>query len=93
MMTRILMKGGLGLVVLLSLVYLGDWGVWRWRVAMGGGMGRLTVSRVVVAPLKGNREEYYSDGKTEVECSRSLFPQAGSDACWWVERHRVVFDR
>ena len=92
-MTRILMKAMLGLVVLLALVYLGDWGVWRWRVAKGGGMGRLTVSRVVVAPLKGNREEYYSDGKTEVECSRSLFPQAGSDACWWVERHRVVFDR
>jgi hypothetical protein len=87
------MKAVLGLVVLLALVYLGDWGVWRWRVAMGVGMGRLTVSRVVVAPLKGNREEYYSDGKTEVECSRSLFPQAGSDACWWVKRHRVVFDR
>jgi hypothetical protein len=62
-------------------------------VGMGGGMGRMTVSRVVVAPLKDNREEYYSDGKTEVDCSLSLFPQGGSEACWWVERHRVVFDR
>ena len=92
-MMRIAGKAVVGLVVLLALVYLGDWAVWRVRVARGGGMGKMTVSRVVVAPLKGNREEYYSDGKTDVDCSRSMFPQGGSDACWWVQRHRVVFDR
>lgn len=92
-MMRIVAKVMVGLVVLLAVVYLGDWAVWRVRVAMGGGMGRMQVSRVVVAPLKGNREEYYPDGKTEVDCSLSLFPQSGSDTCWWVKRHPVVFDR
>jgi hypothetical protein len=93
MMMRIAAKALVGLVVALALVYLGDWAVWRVRVARGDGMGQLTVSRVVVAPLKGNREEYYSDGKAEVECSRSLFAQGGSEACWWMARHPVQFDR
>jgi hypothetical protein len=90
---RILIRALVGMVVAVALVYLGDWGVWRVRVGMGGGMGKVMVSRFVVAPLKGNKEEYYPDGRAEVDCSRSLFPQAGIGACWWVERHRVVFDR
>jgi hypothetical protein len=82
-----------GLLAAAVLLYLGDWAVWRVRVAMGGGMGTAQVSRFVVAPLKGNKEEYYFDGKATVDCSRSLFPQAGSGACWWVQRHRVVYER
>ena len=92
-MGRIVGKAVVGLVAALALVYLADWAVWRVRVGMGGGMGKVGVSRVVVAPLKGNREEYYPDGTAEMGCSRSLFPQAGIGACWWVERHRVMFQR
>jgi hypothetical protein len=29
----------------------------------------------------------------DVACSRSIFPQAGSGACWWLRRHTVVYDR
>jgi hypothetical protein len=90
---RIVIRTLVGLLVMAVLVYLGDWAVWRVRVAMGGGMGTAQVSRFVVAPLKGNKEEYYFDGMAVVDCSRSLFPQAGSGACWWVERHRVVYER
>jgi len=82
-----------GLVVTAAVVYLGDWAVWRVRVARGGGMGTVVVSRFVVAPLKGNKEEYYYDGTGPVDCSRSLFPQGGNGACWWMTRHRVVYAR
>lgn len=82
-----------GLIGALALLYLGDWIVWRARVAMGGGMGTVAVSRIEVASMKGNKEEYYWDGTTDVDCSRSIFPQAGSGACWWLARHKVVFDR
>jgi hypothetical protein len=82
-----------GLLVSAVSLYLGDWAVWRVRAAMGGGMGTAQVSRFVVAPLKGNKEEYYFDGTAMVDCSRSLFPQAGSGACWWVKRHPVVYER
>mgnify|MGYP001550454852 FL=1 len=77
----------------LACLYLGDFVVWRTRVALGGGMGKVSVSTIQVASLKGNKEEYYWDGTTEVDCSRSIFPQAGSGACWWLARHKVVFDR
>lgn len=92
-MKRIVGKVALGLILSLAVVYLGDLAVWGVRVKMGGGMGKVVVSRFVVAPLKGNKEEYYFDGTAEVDCSRSIFPQAGSGACWWVERHRVVYER
>jgi hypothetical protein len=92
-MRRILIRILVGLVAVMALVYLGDWLVWRVRTGMGGGMGTVVVSRYVVAPLKGNKEEYYFDGRAAVDCSRSLFPQAGSGACWWVGRHPVVYER
>jgi hypothetical protein len=92
-MKRMAGKAVVGLIAALALLYLGDWGVWRVRVARGGGMGTVSVSRIQVASLKGNKEEYYFDGTAAVDCSRSIFPQAGSGACWWLARHKVVFDR
>jgi hypothetical protein len=81
------------LIAALAVVYVGDWGLWRARVAMGGGMGKVTVSQIEVAQLKDGKEEYYWNGTVDVDCSRSIFPQAGSGACWWLARHKVVYDR
>jgi hypothetical protein len=92
-MKRILGLVVLALVAAFVLLYLGDWALWRIRLARGSGMGTVSVSRLQVASLKGNKEEYYYDGATDADCSRSLFPQAGSGACWWLERHKVVFER
>ncbi len=82
-----------GLMVALAVLYVGDWAVWRLRVAKGGGMGSVVVSSIVVLPLKDNKEEYDWGGTAEVSCSQSIFPQAGSGACWWLRRHNVVFER
>ena len=90
---RILIRGVVGLILALLLVYPLDWAVWRTRVALGGGMGSVEVSRVVVARLKGSKEAYYPDGTMTVDCSRSLFQQAGSGACWWLERHHEIVER
>jgi hypothetical protein len=90
---RIAIRTFVGLLVAAVLLYLGDWAVWRVRVGIGGGMGTAQVRRFVVAPLKGNKEEYYFDGTATVDCSRSLFSQAGSGACWWMKRHPVVYER
>jgi hypothetical protein len=53
----------------------------------------VTVGLLQVATLKGNKEEYYPDGTEVVDCSKSIFPQTGAGACWWVESHRTVFER
>jgi hypothetical protein len=92
-MAKLIGKVLVSLIVALAVLFLGDLAIWRARVAMGGGMGTVNVSRIQVASLKGNKEEYYWDGTTDVDCSKSLFPQAGAGACWWVVRHAVQFER
>lgn len=87
---------GTSLLTLLSLAlatFAADWLVWHWHLAHSTGVGTISVTRMVVAPLKGNREEYYMDGTEDVPCSRSLFPQGGNPACWWLERHHLVYER
>jgi hypothetical protein len=90
---RFVLKLLAGLVITMALAYLGDWTVWRVKLKRGGGTGKIKVSRIFVAPLKGHKEAYYIDGTAMEDCSRSMFPQAGMGACWWMERHRIVFER
>ena len=92
-MKRILGSTVAGLIATLMILYVCDWAVWRVRVATGGGMGSVVVSSIVVMPLKNSKEEYDWGGTADVSCSRSIFPQAGSGACWWLRRHNVVFER
>ena len=92
-MKRILGRTVAGLIVALVVLYVGDWAVWRARVARGGGMGSVVVSNIVVLPLKDNKEEYDWGGTADVSCSLSIFPQSGSGACWWLRQHNVVFER
>ena len=92
-MKRILGWLVIGLIGALSVFYVGDWAVWRVRVAMGGGMGMVTVNTIIVLPLKGNKNEYDEGGIANVSCSRSIFPQAGSGACWWLQRHNAIFEQ
>ena len=92
-MKRIIGSTAIGLIAALALMYVCDCAVWRMRVATGSGMGSVVVSSIVVLPLKGSKEEYDWGGTADVSCSRSIFPQAGGGACWWLRRHNVVFER
>ena len=90
---KMVARGVAGVLLFAAFVYPADWGVWRVRVARGGGMGSVQVEMFTVAELKGGREDYYPNGTAVVPCSRSLYPQGGNGACWWVERHREVIRR
>ena len=89
----LLARGAAYLLLLLVAAYPADWAIWRVRVALGGGIGQLQVSQMTAAEMKGGKETYYDDGTSLVDCSRSLFPQTGAGACWWVARHPVVTTR
>lgn len=93
MVKRIITGVLIELMVALSLLYVGDWAIWRIRVVRGGGMGTVSVETIIVTPLKGNKEEYDWGGTSDVDCSRSIFPHAGSGACWWLQTHRVIYER
>ncbi len=78
-----LLLGAIGLTA-------GDWAIWSLR---GRPLGHVVLTRMVVAPLKGNREEYYPDGTEVDSCSRSLLPWTGAGACWKVKQKPLIFER
>jgi hypothetical protein len=90
-MLRILFRIIAGLLLGFAVVYAADWIVWRMR---GAGMDEVSISRVSVATLKRDREEYYFDGNITLTCARSLLPpvtpQGWLTPCWYLRRHRTV---
>ena len=88
-MPPLLRRTLLALVLVAALAWPADYAVWAMR---GSPAGTVEVTRMVVAPLKGSKEEYYPDGTATVSCSQSIFPQTDSP-CWYVTQHRVVYDR
>jgi hypothetical protein len=80
------------MVVLLELLYAGDWVVLRFRVAHGTVDGTVEVNQFLATPLKGNKVEYDMMGTVQQACSRSIFPQRGNPACWWLERHKSQWE-
>lgn len=90
---RWIVRGVLTIFAIALLIYPADWLVWKTQTLFGGGMGSVQVSHVTVAELKGNKEAYYPEGTDTASCSRSLFPQAGNSACWWLRRHPQIVDR
>ena len=75
------------LAIVTGLLYVGDWAVLRVRVSHGTEHGMGQVHQFLATPLKGNKVEYDLMGTVPTTCSHSLFPQQGSPACWWLERH------
>ncbi len=77
------------LVMLLAVLYLGDWLVWRHRVALGSGYGVVEVDQFLATSLKGSKTEYDLTGTQQVKCVRTIFPHQAYPACWWVERNKA----
>ena len=89
---KYLVRSLVGLSVLLALVYLGDWIVLRSRIAHGTAFRTVEVNQFLATPLKGNKVEYDLMGTAPVICSRSIFPQQGNPACWWLEKHNAQWE-
>jgi hypothetical protein len=75
------------LAFLLANLYVWDWVLLRIRVSRGTAYEVVQVNQLLATPLKGNKVEYDLMGTVPVTCSRSLFPQQGNPACWWLKRH------
>jgi hypothetical protein len=88
-----IVRGAVAIFAIALLIYPADWLVWKVQTLFGAGMGSVQVSHVTIAELKGNKEEYYPDGSDTAACSRSLFPQGGNSACWWLRRHPQIVER
>jgi hypothetical protein len=64
--------------------YLADWAVFKMR---GSPLAKVTISHYIQVPLKGDAVEFDYQGTFDVDCSVSLFPQAGFTPCWKLRRH------
>jgi hypothetical protein len=80
------------LAVLVGLLYVGDWVVLRMRASHGAAYDVVQVNQFLATPLKGNKVEYDLMGTVPVTCSRSIFPQQGNPACWWLRRHNMQWE-
>lgn len=87
-----MVRSVLVLVILLGLLYVGDWAVLRMRISRGTAYGTVQVNQLLATPLKGNKVEYDLIGTVPVTCSRSIFPQQGDSACWWLKRHATQWE-
>jgi hypothetical protein len=87
-MKRSLIRGLQILMVLVVILYLGDWAAWRLR---GGAASSSTVQveQFLRTPLKGTKEEFDYMGTVAEPCARSLFPHGSETPCWWLEHHRT----
>ena len=81
------------MAVALGVLWMGDWAVLRVRVSRGTAYRTVQVNQFLATPLKGNKVEYDLMGTVPMTCSRSIFPQQGNPACWWLKRNPVYFDR
>ena len=86
---RLLRRAAVVVVLVAALAWPADYAVWTLR---GAPTATVDVTRFVVAPLKGSKEEYYPDGTATLPCSQSLFPQSATP-CWYLQRNRVAYDR
>ncbi len=64
--------------------YAVDWTVYKLR---GSPHSTVTVSRIMVIPLKGQKTEYDYLGTADVPCAVALFPHGGQDPCWHLRRN------
>jgi hypothetical protein len=79
----------LGAAVLLSVAYVLDYAVLRFRMAINRHpTGRVTVRPVYAVPHKNRSTEFLLGDLQDQTCVNSLFPHLGDSPCWYLEKHK-----
>jgi hypothetical protein len=85
---RILLYGLASVIVLIALVYAGDYVSIRYRIPHNRTQfGTVTVSKLYMIHEKNNKTEYQLAAPEDRTCVHSLFPQMGYTPCWYLSRH------
>jgi hypothetical protein len=89
----IVKRGGGAVIVLLVLVYAGDYIRVRWKMAhpkSGDAFGTVQMERLYAIPQKNGKVEYEFDAlqpEVTTPCVHSLFPHMGDTPCWYLRRN------
>jgi hypothetical protein len=85
---KILVRGFLGLLGAVVVLYVVDAIQIRIRLATGGTARAYdTVTVLYAAGLKGSKMEIYTDMPQLETCARAIFPQMGYAPCWYVRQN------
>lgn len=91
-MKQMLGRGLLFLLTALVILFAGDWGVLRVRMAHQTAFSSVPVGQFLATPLKNGRDELDYLGTVPEPCVRSIFPHAGDPPCWWLRRHTTHWE-
>lgn len=77
------------LVLVVAIIYAGDYLLLRFRIATNRNpFGTVTVRPYYAVPRKDKKTEFLFDDPRDETCVHSLFPHSGDDPCWYLSRHR-----
>jgi hypothetical protein len=91
-MMRVIARALICFVAGLAIVYAGDWGVLRVRMARQTAYSSVQVDQFLASALKNSKEEYDYMGTVAQPCVRSIFPHASDLPCWWLKRHTTQWE-
>jgi hypothetical protein len=80
----------LGALVLLTILYAGDYASVRFRISRSRNpFATVTVQRSYSVMKKNGKPDFYFDPPQNQTCVRSLFPHLGYEPCWYLRRHSM----
>src|SRR5579884_84743 len=79
-------RAAVSLVALGCILYIGDYGRLRYKIAHNTGLGSVTVQSDYAVKQKSGKLEYYFEQPQAQQCSHTLFPQMGYTPCWYLQR-------
>ena len=77
-----------GAVLLVLLVYAGDYLSLRFRIPARDTFGSVEVQRYYEVALKNRKTEFMRAEPARQTCVHSLLPHYGDTPCWYLEGHR-----
>jgi hypothetical protein len=86
---RFALRGLLGAVFLVALIWLGDYLSFRFRLSKGtpgNPIQSVRIQMTYAIPHKDGRAEYVFGEPQMVTCVRSIFPHAGDPPCWYLTK-------
>jgi hypothetical protein len=85
---RILLWGVVSAISVTVLAYGVDFVVFRIRLAKAGNAyGSVVVSHYYAVAQKNGKTQFIFDPPAPETCVNALFPHAGAQPCWYLQRH------
>ena len=83
------LRGLLGLLVLIAILWIADYTSFRYRLSKGtpgDPLASIRIQPTYAIPHKDGRAEYVFGEPQMITCARSIFPHAGDPPCWYLQK-------